>query len=122
MRTLKLYGTGSSTANAVAQITLPSRLTVKGIQAAVKVDAITDNATVDLELSRSSATQVAVNGALDSVLQIGVFSDFVTSGLAHSGINQFFPIDAPFDQGAILYLHAVVSGTVTYYATFIVWY
>lgn len=122
VRTLKLYGTGSATANAVAQVTLPQRLTLKGIQAAIRVNSITDGGQVDLELSRASASQIATNGALDSILTVSVEGNFVTSGLAQFGVNQFFPVDAPFDQGAILYLHATVGGTIVYTATFTLWY
>jgi hypothetical protein len=122
VRTLKLYGTGSATANAVAQVTLPQRLTLKGIQAAIRINSITDGAQVDLELSRASAQQIATNGALDSILTVSVEGNFVTSGLAQFGVNQFFPVDAPFEQGAILYLHALVAGTVVYTATFTLWY
>lgn len=122
MRTMRLYATGSATANAAAQITIPSRITIRAVQAAVRVNSITDGAQVDLELSRASASQIAVNGALDALLQISVEGNFVTSGLAQFGVNQTFPLAAPFEQGAILYLHTLVAGTVVYTASFIIWF
>lgn len=119
---MRLYATGSATGNAVAQIIIPSRSVIRACQAAVRVNSITDGAQVDLELSRSSASQIAVNGALDSLLQVSVEGNFVTSGLAQFGVNQTFPLNAGFEQGAILYLHALVAGTVVYTASFIIWF
>lgn len=119
---MRLYATGSATGNAVAQITIPTRATIRAVQAAVRINSITDGAQVDLELSRASASQIAVNGSLDSILQVSAEGNFVTSGLAQFGINQTFDVNAPFEQGAILYLHATVAGTVTYTASFIIWF
>lgn len=122
MRTLQLYATGSATGNAVAQVIIPTRATLRICQASVRINSITDGAQVDIELSRSSSRQIATNGALDALLRLSLEGNFVTSGLAQNGINQAFPLDAAFEQGAILYLHALVGGTVVYDANFILWY
>lgn len=122
MPVLKLYGTGAATANAVAQVVIPSRGRLVGIQTAVRINSITDGAQVDLEVSVASAREIAVNGSQQCVCQVAVEGNFVTSGLAQSGVNQFFPVDVPVVQGQIVYLHALVAGTVTYDATFIVHY
>lgn len=119
MRTLTLYATGSATGNAVQQITVPSRMRLVGIQVALRINSITDGAQLNLEISRASARQIAVNNAQDSVLQLALESNFVTSGLAQAGVNQFFPVDAEFQQGEFIYLHALVAGTVTYDVTFV---
>jgi hypothetical protein len=39
-----------------------------------------------------------------------------------SAVATFFPVDVPVTQGQIIYLHAVVVGTVTYFATFLLQY
>jgi len=119
MRTLKLYGTGSATANGVASLVIPTRANLRGIQTAVRVNSITDGAQIDLEISRASAREIAINGAQQCVLQVCVESNFVTSGLSQMGVNQFFPMAVGFDQGQLIYLHALVAGTVVYDATFI---
>lgn len=119
---MRLYGTGSATANGVATIVIPSRATIRAVQAAVRLNSITDGAQVDLELSRASASQIAVNGALDAILQVSLEGNFVTSGLAQYGVNQTFPLNSQFEQGAILYLHALVAGTAVYTASFIIWF
>jgi len=85
----------------------------------LSLDSITDNAQIDVELSRASATEIAVNGAQQCVLQCTLRNNFVTSGMCISSLNQFFPVDVSFAQGQILYLHSVVVGTVVYYATFV---
>lgn len=122
MRTLQLYGTGSATANAVAQITVPSATNIKAIQIALDVDSITDNADVTLEFSKVPTSQIAVNGAQDPFLEVRVKSNFVTSGLSTFGVNQTFPCDVQCRQGEIIYVHAAVTGTATYRVNAICWY
>jgi hypothetical protein len=115
MRNIQLYATGSATATSVAQITIPSATTLRGVYIALQVDSITDNGQVRLEFSKVPTNQIATNGALDPFLEIGAFSNFVTSGLVQSGGNLFFPLDVQCRQGEIIYLHATVSGTATYF-------
>lgn len=116
MPQLKLYGTGSATANNVANITIPNRTILKGVQVSVIFASITNGASLRLEVSRASATEIAINGSQQCVLEVGLYGNFVTSGLAQYGINEFFPLRVPVSQGQIVYLHAVVAGTLTYYA------
>lgn len=122
MYSRKIYATGSSTANAVASITIPSRSKLVLVQWAVKFDSVTDNATAVLELSKSSATEVAVNGAQQCISELCYASNFVTSGLVNGGLNLCHPVDVQFDQGQILYLHAgLVAGTLTYTGGAVLW-
>jgi len=122
MRTLKLYGTGSATANAVQSVIIPTAGTIRGVQYAVRINSITDGAQVNLEVSRSSAREIAVNGSQQSVCEIAVEGNFVTSGLAQTGINGFLPQNVNVVQGQLIYLHALIAGTVVYDATFIIHY
>lgn len=115
MRNLQLYATGSATATSAAQVTIPSATTLKGVIIAFAVDSITDNGQVRVELTKVPTNQIAVNGALDPFLELSLFSNFVTSGLAHSAQNMFIPLDVPCRQGEIVYLHVTVAGTATYY-------
>lgn len=119
---LKLYGTGSATANAVSSILIPSTSTIIQILAAIRINSITDGAQVDLELSRASARQIATNEAQDSIAQFAIESNFVTSGLAQGGQNVVVPMRESFKQGSRLYLHALIGGTVVYDATFTVYF
>ena len=75
-----------------------------------------------MELSKVPTNQIATNGAVDPFLELGQYSNFVTSGLAVSGINQFFPLSVSCRAGEIVYMHATVSGTVTYYFNGIIIY
>jgi len=122
MNTLKLYGTGSATANAVASVIIPSGGRIKGVQVCLWIDSVTDNAQVNCEVSRASAREIAVNGAQQCIVEASVAGNFATSGLAQFGVNQFFPVDVPTSQGQIIYLHAVVTGTVTYNFTAVIHY
>jgi hypothetical protein len=122
MRTLKLYGTASATANAVAQLTIPSAATIKAVQYSILFDSITDNGKLQLELSRSSATEIATNGAQQCICELGLYSNFVTSGLSQPVLAGMLFVSSPFAQGQIIYLHTVVSGTLTFYATFVLHY
>lgn len=122
MRTLQLYGTGSATANAVAQITIPSATRIKAVQVAFDVDSITDNADVTIEFSKVPTTQIAVNGAQDPFLEVRLKNNFVTSGMTMAGVTQTFPVDVECRQGEIIYFHAAVTGTATYRVNAIFWF
>ena len=116
-----MYATGSATGNNVANLTIPSSTRLKGLQYAISIDSITDNAQIDLELSKSSATEIAVNGSQQCVGQVSLRNNLLTSGMGLYGHNQFVPVDVQFVQGQIIYLHAVVVGTITYYFTCLLW-
>jgi hypothetical protein len=122
MRTLQLYGTGSATANAVAQVVIPSATNIKAIQVALDVDSITDNADVTIEFSKVPTTQIAVNGAQDPQLEVRLKNNFVTSGMTLAAVNKTFPVDIPCRQGEIIYFHAAVTGTATYRVNAILWF
>lgn len=120
MRCIKLYATGAATANAVAQITIPQRARLIGVTAAIGVDQVADNSNLALELSRASATELAVNGAQQCICAWRSFGNLATNGSPGVQINGFYPVDIPLDQGQIVYLHAVVT-TTTYYAELLLW-
>jgi hypothetical protein len=122
MRTLQLYATGSSTGNAIAQVTIPSQTNLKAVQIALDVDSITDNADVTLEFSKVPTTQIATNGAQDPFLEVRFKNNFVTSGMTLAGVNKTFPIDVPCRQGEIIFVHAAVTGTATYRINAIFWF
>lgn len=122
MRTMRLYGTGSATASAVAYVTIPTAGTIKGVQAAVALDSSTDNGMLGLELSKIPTTQLATNGSQDPFLELRAYSNFVTSGLSTPFLNSFFPLNVSVRQGELIYLHALIAGVFTYYASFILHY
>jgi hypothetical protein len=122
MRTLQLYATGSATGNAIASVVIPSATRIKQIQIAFDVDSITDNADVTLEFSKVPTTQIATNGAQDPFLEVRLKSNFVTSGLTTTGVNQSFPVDVECRQGELIYVHAAVTGTATYRINAILWF
>ena len=119
MRTLQLYGAGSSTATSVATVTVPASTTIKGVKVCLLIDSVTDNADVSLELSKVPTNQVGVNGAQDPFLQVGASGNFATSGLAQTLTGHFIPLNVSCRQGEIIYLHATVTGTIAYKVTFI---
>jgi len=119
--TRKLYATGSATANGASSITIPSSSTLKQVQWAVRFNSITDGAQVDLELSLASAREIQTNAAQQCISQVAFEGNFVTSGLAQTGINLIVPCNVRLTQGQLLYLHALVGGTVVYDATLILW-
>lgn len=122
LRTIQLYATGAATATSVAQVTIPSSATIHAVQVSLQVDSITDNGQVRLELSKVPTNQIATNGALDPFLECGYFSNFVTSGLMGSSQLYTVPVNVPCRQGEIIYIHATVAGTATYYFNGILWF
>lgn len=121
MRTIQLYGTGAASANAVAQVTIPTAGKIKGIQFSLSCDQVADNSVVALELTKAPAAQISTNGALDPFFTVRVFNNLVTSGMQAQNLCNFIPVDVDVRQGELIYLHAVVT-TSTYYFTAILWY
>ena len=117
MRNLQIYATGSATATSVAQVTIPVASTIRAIYVAMMLDSITDNARVQIQLSKVPTNQAAINGAFDPFIEIDMCSNFVTSGLANSQQNLVVPLMVPCRAGEVIYLHATVAGTATYFFT-----
>jgi len=122
MKVLKLYGTGAATANNVANVVIPESAVIRGVQVCYSVDTITDNAQATVEVSRASATEINVNGSQQCIVQVDSRNTLLTSGMTLAGICTFIPVNVRVVQGQIIYLHAVIVGTVTYFATFIINY
>lgn len=119
VRTMQLYGTAGATANAVAQITIPSSATIKAVQFAIAVDQVADNSHLALELSKVPTSQIAVNGAQDPFWEFRTYANTTTpSGNSQTGMTRLL---VPCRQGEIIYLHAFVV-TTTFYANFIFWF
>lgn len=119
MRTLQLYGTAAATANAVAQVTIPSSATIKAVQYAIAVDQVADNSHLALELSKVPTSQIAVNGAQDPFWEFRTYSNSATpSGNSLTGMAR---LNVSCRQGEIIYLHCYVV-TTTFYANFILWF
>jgi hypothetical protein len=121
MYSRKIYATGSASGNSLAQITLPSKGRIVGVQWAVWYDSITDNAGLVLEISRSASSEIGVNSAQQCVSELAFRQNFVTSGLAPGLANAFFPVDVPMDQGQILYMHGLVVGVITFTGGAVIW-
>ncbi len=121
VRRYRIYATGSATANAAANIVIPTAGTIRQLNWAFRFNSITDGAQVDLELSQSSTTEIATNNAQQFVGAVRWESNFVTSGLAQGAVNLIMPVSVSFQQGQLVYLHAVVAGTVTYVGHVDIW-
>jgi len=120
MRAIKLYGTGAATANAVANVQIPSATRIVGVQWAIAVDAVADNAVCNLEVSAASATEIGTNGAQMCISEFRSYNNLVTSGMTLNSYNFFVPVDFAVRQGQLIYLHANIT-TATYFATAILW-
>jgi len=119
---IQLYATGSATGTSVAQVTIPAAGRLVAIQFSLAVTSIVASTLVRIELSKVPSNQIGTNGALDPIIEIDQATNFVTSGLAQAGLNDIMPVHIPVRQGEIIYLHATVAGTATYYANFILIY
>lgn len=121
MYSRKLYATGSSSANNVANVQIPSRSRLLGIQFAAYANSVTDDSGFTLEISQASSNEIAVNASQQCIAEVRYFSNFVTSGLAQGGINIFVPVDVTLLQGQLVYLHSNVTGTISYTCSAILW-
>jgi hypothetical protein len=120
MRSIKLYATGSATANNVANVTIPTSTRIVGVQVCAALNSAVDDSSATLEISQASSTEIAVNGAQQCIVEVRLYQNFATSGLSFSGVNTFLPVDVAVKQGQIIYFHAVVSSA-TYYFSGLLW-
>jgi hypothetical protein len=121
METLKVFANVTTSGNAVAQVVIPSKSRIKGVQWSIMGVPATGDLTVEVELSRASASQIGVNGAQQSISQCGVTATMETSGNPQTAVAFFHPVDVPVIQGQIIYLHAF-QGTGTASVTCIIHY
>lgn len=118
----KIYASVSADTNNAASVLVPTRCTLVGVQWAVKVDAITDNAEAVCELSLASSNEIATNEAQLSISEVCQTWNFVTSGLAGGGVNLFVPVVVPLAQGQKVYYHVFITGTITVIGGAILWF
>lgn len=123
MNTLQIYATSTAAGSAIAQVTIPSKTTVKGILYSTMVSCKTDGAILEIELSKIPTHQIHVNGAKDPFFHYSWASNFVTSGLAQVASSLFVPLSVACRQGEIIYLHAVAGAFAgTWYFTGLLYY
>ena len=122
MRNLQLYATGSATGTSVANVTVPAATTIKGVLINLVATSITAGAIVRLSFSKVPTNQIATNGAQDPFLEVGLSNNFVTSGMNALNLTRFYPISVSCRQGELIYVHATVAGTITYYVNAIFQY
>lgn len=122
MNTLKIYKSNASAGNAVAQIIIPNRSTIKAV--AWSAHNGDSGAHCRFEISRASATEIGVNGAQQCIAEVDLesFESGTPASAVAAGQNGFIPCDVPVVQGQIIYLHMAGDSTtnefsaVIYYA------
>lgn len=121
MRTIKLYATGSASANNVANVTIPSATRIVGVAVDAYFNAVTDDSGCTLEVSQASANEIAINGSQQCIAEVRSYTNLLTSGIGVNMVNLFLPVDVAVKQGQIIYFHANVTGTITYTFTGLLW-
>lgn len=116
MRRIQIYGTGSASAAAVANATFPTAGKLRGAQCWLVVDSVTDNSRVVVEFSRVPTGQLNTNAAVEPIISLAHQTNIGAAGHDSNGINVWCPLDVDIRAGEIVYLHAYVTGTATYYA------
>lgn len=123
MYSRKLYASVSATANNIANIVVPTSSRLIAIDWAVDVNSSADDASVIIEISAASATEIAVNDAQQCIAELRVLQTLVTSGMLFAGINKWTPIPGvPFAQGQRLYMHAIIVGTLAIRGGGVLWF
>lgn len=121
MRVIRLYATGAASANNVANVTIPSSARLVGIQWSLNVDTVTDNGAGVFEVSQASATEIAVNGSQQAILELRYWCNLLTSGMVQGGQNGFAPLDVSLKQGQILYFHCQTASLTAYHFNGLLW-
>lgn len=112
MRTYKLFGTVSSTANNVANIQFVRNGRIRGLRWAVGFDAPADNAAATVELSLQPVSQIGTNNTQGVVDEARFLTNLTTSGAPPGSHNFQRTLDMPIASGEVAYINAVVAGTV----------
>lgn len=122
MRVTQIVGTVTATAVGIATVTMLRDGRVRAVQWAVAVDMAADNASVQIEVSRSNVSEIGTNDPPGMAFsQVSALNNLVTSGMVQGGINLYHPVDIPYKTGDKFYLNASVSGTVGATTTIKLW-
>lgn len=109
-KTLKLYGSGVASANAVAQITVPRNCQITSIKwSASGLAAAAIDGRLAYELSTVSVGQFATNDAQNVISQT-ILATTVASSATHSE-DVHVGLAIPLAANDRLYLHAQVTGS-----------
>lgn len=112
MRTIVLYASITTTADAVANLLIPKTGRVKQIRWAGSFDGPADNARANLELSTRSTSQFATNDVQNVLAGLDVVQNILTSGGGAIPLKFSEIMDFPVAAGERIYIHASVAGTV----------
>lgn len=121
MRTVQLYGTGSATANAVAQVTIPTAGKLRGMFFSLAAAVVANGGAATVELSKIPTSQIGANGSLDPFFSLKVVNNLVTSGMTAYSPHGFVPLDVEVRQGEVVYLHAAVNSATYYFNAILVY-
>lgn len=118
-------GTGDGSVNASIasfdSFTAPRAGKLVGVLISVNPDSITDNVRVTVSVSRSAVndtrTSASYSGAqTDTLGELTVTGNFVTSGLAQESHQIFIPCDEAIEIGTKIHAHNYQVGTAVIYA------
>jgi hypothetical protein len=113
MRTYKIYGSISATAEAGLAVIVVRNCRVKSIRWEASFDAPADNAAIALELSTVSTSHLAASDSTGDISTLRFLTNFVTSGMAIGRASKQEFVDFPVAANERLYIHTLVVGTVT---------
>lgn len=117
MRTYKLAFSITATGANLANLLLMRSGRIKSVSYSTRIDSLVDNTMVDVALSLSPVSNIGTSESIGDFAQWGAAVQFVTSGLGYAGLNGTIPLDVQVGAGERVYLHALVSGTLTAAAT-----
>lgn len=112
MKVYKLYGSSSSTSNALAQIDIQRNGTIVAIQHAHYAKATADHTTV-FEVSFASAAQPTTNDTVGPIYEVRSNTDTVLGPDTVFDNGCLTGTAIPVGVGDRLYLHLTIAGTAT---------
>lgn len=119
MRIYKLYNFATSTTNASAELDVQKSGRIVAILGSAKFESTTDGSDCTIELSKASVNQTSVNNPIGPLAQITWQANLSTNGAPVGQVNMALPgLSIPVATRDRLYMHFVISGTVTASGTF----
>lgn len=111
----KLYGTATSSTDAVAQLDIQKAGSIQVVMldfGVIGADALDDGGVV--EISFASVSGFATNDTRSAIISLRHHQGFLTTGGGPTGKSMVIPnLDIPVGAGERLWMHIQVSGTAT---------
>lgn len=115
-KTYQLYGAAAASASNVSSVTIRRDCDLVGIHYRLTLDQVADNSSGLAAVSVNPTSQIGVNDAMGSIIEVGNFLNLVTSGIGMGGLCGFSMLPPlPLRTNDTIYLHMLIVTSTLYF-------